>query len=391
LRFPLAEDSWGPEEQSAIQRVIASNRYSMGNEVFAFESKICQMFGSKHAVMVNSGSSANLVMLTALKIMRGENWPEAPEVIVPALSWSTTFTPFYYLGLTPVFVDIKMNSLCVDPDKVRKAITKNTVAILTVNILGQSSDLQELFKIAEEFGIDLLEDNCESLGATLDGKYTGGYGLASSQSSFYSHHISTMEGGWIQTNDKLFADICKSLRAHGWIRELDDSSSIAERTGIEFRDKFNFILPGLNFRPLEFEGAIGIAQLEKLSHMLSVRRQNAQYFQGILQDIEDIGIQSGVGESSWFAFAILVKGKLIGLRDELALHLQRNGVECRPIIAGNFTKQPVMKYLNGRIPFSLEICDWVHENGLYIGNHPHDLTRELKIVHEIIIEFIEKH
>jgi CDP-6-deoxy-D-xylo-4-hexulose-3-dehydrase len=137
MKFPLALDSWGSEELAAIERVIASNRYSMGQEVANFENEICRMFNSNFSIMVNSGSSANLVMLTALKILRGEKWPNNPEIIVPALSWSTTYTPLYYLGIRPVFVDIDPNTLCIDPLLVEKAITPETVAIFTVNILGQ--------------------------------------------------------------------------------------------------------------------------------------------------------------------------------------------------------------------------------------------------------------
>jgi CDP-6-deoxy-D-xylo-4-hexulose-3-dehydrase len=359
----------------------------MGPEVFGFESEICRFFGSKYAVMVNSGSSANMIMLTALKILRGHDWPENPEMIVPALSWSTTFTPFYYLGITPVFIDINPDSLCLDPELVAKAITSNTVGILTVNILGQASELEVLSQIANEHGIALLEDNCESLGATLNGQYTGTFGIASSHSSFHSHHLSTMEGGWIQTNSDSFADVCKSLRAHGWIREIDDSSKIAKRTGVPFRDQFHFILPGLNFRPIEFEGALGKTQLSKLPRMLELRRQNANVFKNLFKNIKGVRIQSGSGLSSWFAFSLVLTNELVGRRDELARTLKSHGIDCRPIIAGNFTKQPVMQYLKGIIPFSLKVCDEVHENGLYVGNHPFDLSDDLKILYDIVYDF----
>jgi len=390
MKFPLALDTWDNEEQEALQRVIKSNRYSMGPEVFGFESEICKMFGSKHAIMVNSGSSANLIMLTALKLLIGKNWPKNPEIIVPALSWSTTFTPFYYLGLRPVFIDINPDYLCLEPEILEQAITSNTVGILTVNILGQASELENLLQISKKNGIVLLEDNCESLGATLNNKYTGRFGLASSHSSFYSHHISTMEGGWIQTDNDDFADICKSLRAHGWIRELGIDSKIAKRTGVPFRDQFNFILPGLNFRPIEFEGALGKTQLLKLPQMLEVRRRNALIFNELFREVEGVRIQSGPGLSSWFAFSLVLDGTMKGYRDELAGKLIMNGIECRPIIAGNFTKQPVMQHLNGMIPFPLSVCDQVHDNGLYVGNHPFDLSNQLNSLHQILVDFIRE-
>jgi CDP-6-deoxy-D-xylo-4-hexulose-3-dehydrase len=225
------------------------------------------------------------------------------------------------------------------------------------------------------------------LGATLHGKFTGNFGLASSQSSFYSHHLSTMEGGWIQTDDKDFADICKSLRAHGWIRELDRNSQFAISTGEEFRDRFQFVLPGLNFRPLEFEGAIGLEQLKKFPQMMKIRLKNASTFQNLFGELPFVKIQQGPGTSSWFAFSLILKGVLAGKRKELTRTLFERGIECRPVIAGNFTKQPVMKYLSGKVPFSLEVANSVDLEGFYVGNHPHDLGTQLQELREVIDEF----
>lgn len=383
----MARDSWGKEEIDAINRVIKSNRFSMGQEVARFESAVCDYFGSRYSVMVNSGSSANLVMLTAAKILRNHKWPDAPEIIVPAVSWSTTFTPLYYLGIRPVFVDINPKTLCIDPESVKRVISDKTVAIFAVNILGQPSELEVLSQMAAEYDLDLLEDNCESLGATLHGKFTGTFGLASSHSSFYSHHISTMEGGWIQTDNKEFSDICKSLRAHGWIREIDQHSKFAISTGSEFQDKFHFVLPGLNFRPLEFEGAIGIEQLKKLSEMLRMRKENAALFVSLFSNLEYLRIQEGIGQSSWFAFSIVLTGYLKGKRSLLVDELTTNGIECRPIIAGNFTKQPVMKFLDADVPFELRESNSIHEDGFYVGNHPHELSLQLLKMKKIIENF----
>lgn len=384
INYPLAVDNWDSSEKEAIQLVLDSGRFTMGKYVREFEANICSYFGNKHTIMVNSGSSANFIMLTALKIKYGKNWGSTPEIIVPAISWSTTYTPLYYLGLKPVFVDVNITDLSMNVELVRNAINENTVAIFAVNILGQPAQLNELRSLCRMEDIQLLEDNCESLGAKIDGNFTGTFGLAGSHSSFFSHHISTMEGGWIISDDDEFADICRSLRAHGWIRETSQDFNVGKVTGDTFQDLFHFVLPGLNFRPLEVEAAAGIAQLRKFDQMLQVRRENASVFQELFGDSDRFVIQSGGGESSWFAFSLILKGSLADRRANVARILKENGIECRPLIAGNFTRQPVNQFLDGRISGTLEIADLIHTNGMYIGNHPYSLVSELEYTHQIL-------
>ena len=384
--FPLASDSWGVEEKLAMARVIESGQFTMGREVREFESSVAAKFGAEFAIMVNSGSSANLVMLTALQLLKGPTWPESPEVIVPAVSWSTTFTPFYFLNLKPVFVDVDKNHFGIEASKLEDAITENTVAILAVNILGQPAELDVLSRIAEDKGLVLLEDNCESLGATLEGKFTGTFGLASSHSSFFSHHISTMEGGWICTDDEEFYLTCLSLRAHGWVREQPQGSFLREGSSSGFESLFHFVLPGLNFRPLELEAAVGLEQLKKFDQMQEFRLNNNFLFRSLFSQSANVRLQSGRGESSSFALPIILTGQLAGHRKEITQALMASGVECRPIIAGNFTKQPVMRFLGGRVDTTLTNSDELHVNGFYIGNHPHDLTFEIQSAWRIFSE-----
>ncbi len=392
--YPLASDSWGIEEQEAISRVLHSKKFTMGQEVKNFEDKICKMFGFEYAVMVNSGSSANLVMLTATKILFGSNWPEKPEIIVPAVSWSTTFTPLYYLGLRPVFVDVDEITFGLSAEKVQQAMTPNTVAILAVNVLGQPCDLDGLRRLAEEKNVILLEDNCESLGAVLGEKFTGTFGLASSHSSFFSHHISTMEGGWICTNSKDFYMTCLSLRAHGWVREQPEDSPYREEITDGMTSLFHFVLPGLNFRPLELEAAIGIEQLGKLKSMNEFRVRNLELFRSLFSQSKNVKLQGGPGRSTSFALPLILTGELLGERQRVADSLIEQGIECRPIIAGNFTRQPVVRYLsNDPIP-PLPNADEIHFNGLYLGNHGRDLTNEIhhawKALSKVELEIIGK-
>lgn len=376
LNYPLAMDNWDEQERDAIDRVVRSNRFTMGEQVKLFESEVAAKFGSRFAVMVNSGSSANILMLTAAKIYLGGSFGEKPNIIVPSVSWSTTYTPSYYLGFELKFVDIDPQHFGLNLENVESAVDENTVAILTVNLLGSASDLTRLKKLAEQKGILLLEDNCESLGAELDGKFTGTFGLMGTHSSFFSHHINTMEGGWVTTDNEDAYQLLVSLRAHGWSRELPQDSrfrALGKRDW--FTSQFEFVLPGLNFRPLEMEAAIGRVQLTKVDQMIEQRRQNAAIFVEQVGSLPLVTIQKPLGNSSWFAFALIFENTQ--KRGQIAERLRAAGVECRPIVTGNFTRQPVLNFLNYEVSGHLEVADKLHDCGMYIGNHPLPLTHEI--------------
>lgn len=376
LNYPLAMDNWDEQERDAIDRVVRSNRFTMGEQVKLFESEVAEKFGSRFAVMVNSGSSANILMLTAAKIYLGERFGKKPNIIVPSVSWSTTYTPSYYLGFELKFVDIDSQHFGLNLENVESAMDENTVAILTVNLLGSASDLTRLKKLAKQKEILLLEDNCESLGAELDGKFTGTFGLMGTHSSFFSHHINTMEGGWVTTDDEDAYQLLVSLRAHGWSRELpQDSRFRAPGKRDWFTSQFEFVLPGLNFRPLEMEAAIGRVQLTKVDQMIEQRRQNAAVFVEQVGSLPLVTIQKPLGNSSWFAFALIFENTQ--KRGQIAETLRAAGVECRPIVTGNFTRQPVLNFLNYQVSGHLEVADKLHDCGMYIGNHPLPLTHEI--------------
>lgn len=376
LNYPLAMDNWDEQELDAINRVVQSNRFTMGEQVKYFESEVAVKFGSRFAVMVNSGSSANLLMLTAAKIYLNKSFGKKPNIIVPAVSWSTTYTPSYYLGFKLKFVDVDPHHFGLNLENVEKALDENTVAILAVNLLGSASDLTRLKNLAEQKGILLLEDNCESLGAKLDGKFTGTFGLMGTHSSFFSHHINTMEGGWVTTDNEEVYQILKSLRAHGWSRELPQTSRFRP-PGEEdwFTSQFEFVLPGMNFRPLEIEAAIGRIQLTKVDKMNEQRRHNASTFVEHVGSIPSVTIQKPLGDSSWFAFAIIFENTQ--LRGQIAETLKTAGVECRPIVTGNFVRQQVLKFLDYEVSGHLDVADKLHDCGMYIGNHPLSLEDEI--------------
>lgn len=376
LIYPLAMDNWDEREREAISQVVKSNRFTMGEQVKLFESEVAAKFGSKFAVMVNSGSSANLLMLTATKILLGNKFGKNPNIIVPAVSWSTTYTPAYYLGYKLRFVDVDAEHFGLNLGNVESAVDENTVAILAVNLLGSASDLAHLKHLAEQKNIIFLEDNCESLGAELDGQFTGSFGLMGTHSSFFSHHINTMEGGWVTTDDEEVYQILVSLRAHGWSRELPETSRF-KTSGVRdwFTSQFEFVLPGMNFRPLEMEAAIGRVQLAKVDQMIEMRRQNARTFIQYVGSLPLVTIQKPLGNSSWFAFAIVFEDNK--RRGQVAETLKAAGVECRPIVTGNFIRQPVLNFLNYEVSGRLEIADKLHDCGMYIGNHPLPLDGEI--------------
>lgn len=372
FKFPLATASWGQEELDAMQRVIASGMFTMGANVQAFERDFAKYVDSKFCVMVNSGSSSNLLMVAALfytqnaklKLKRGD------EVIVPAVSWSTTYYPLYQYGLKIKFVDIDLNTLNYDLEQLEQAVTDKTRMIMAVNLLGNPNDFDRISKIIGGRDIVLMEDNCESMGARFNGKHAGTFGVMGSYSSFFSHHISTMEGGLIVTDDEELYQILLSLRAHGWTRNLPKNNLVCgEKSDDPFEESFRFVLPGYNVRPLEMEGALGVEQVKRLPHMVEERRKNGKLLQAALANHPDIIIQKEIGESSWFGFSLVIRPGSKLTRKQLVVKLNELGFECRPIVAGNFAKNEVVKYFDSEVHGTLKNADHIDQNGLFVGNH----------------------
>ena len=380
FKFPLATSSWGKEEIDAMQRVIASGMFTMGANVQAFERDFAQYVGSQHCVMVNSGSSANLLMVAALfytknpklKLQRGD------EVIVPAVSWSTTYYPLYQYGLKIKFVDIDLHTLNYDFDQLEQAVTDKTRAIMAVNLLGNPNDFERIQQIIGKRNIVLIEDNCESMGASYQGKKAGTFGVMGSFSSFFSHHISTMEGGLIVTDDEELYQILLSLRAHGWTRNLPKHNLVcSDKSDDPFEESWRFVLPGYNVRPLEMEGAIGVEQVRKLPGFISARRENGKAFQAAMANHPDILIQKEIGESSWFGFSMVIRPGSKLTRPVLVKKLNEAGFECRPIVAGNFAKNEVVKYFDSETPFPLNNASHIDTHGLFVGNHHYEISEAI--------------
>lgn len=382
MKYPLASNSWDEEEIEAINSVIQSGMYTMGSKVKQFEIEFAKEMGVKHAVMVNSGSSANLLMLTAAKIKHGWN---NHNIIVPAVAWSTTYFPVHQTGARLNFVDINLNTLNIEINQIRASMTKDTKAILAVNLLGNPADLSVLRRIADMEGLILLEDNCESFGATEEGKLTGTFGDMGTYSFFFSHHMQTMEGGMIVTDDDDLNDHLRSLRVHGWMRDMPDDNKWYKKVGDPFKEPFIFVLPGYSVRPLEMSGAIGSVQLKKWKNNVSTRRANAAVFKDLFDPEDWCQTQSVMpdSESSWYGFSMLVKD-----RDPLVKELMDRGVQIRPVMTGNFLNQPVMKYFDDPIipKAGCPLAETVDKYGFFIGNHPHDVEDDLRQLHTLMIK-----
>ena len=381
FKYPLATATWDQKEIDAMQSVIESGNFTMGEKVSLFERNFSNYIGSKNSVMVNSGSSANLLMIAALfysknpkiKLKRGD------EVIVPAVSWSTTYYPLYQYGLKIKFVDIDIETLNYDLVQLESAISNKTRVVLAVNLLGNPNDFNFINSIIKNKNIILLEDNCESMGAIFNDKKTGTIGLMGTFSSFYSHHISTMEGGIIVTDDEELHQILISLRSHGWTRELPEKNLVCEDKSDDYlKESFRFVLPGYNVRPLELEGAVGIEQIKKLPMIISERRKNAKLFVDILHNHPDLIIQKEIGKSSWFGFSIVIRPGSSLTRTQLVNKLTDLGFEFRPIVTGNFLKNDVVKYFDFEISNNLKNAEYIDKNGLFLGNHHYSIKDAFK-------------
>jgi CDP-6-deoxy-D-xylo-4-hexulose-3-dehydrase len=383
--YPLATSSWDHLEIEAIQKVIKSGMYSMGPNVAECEKEFAKFLNSKYCVMVSSGSTANLIMVASLFYRKNNALKRGDEVIVPAVSWSTTYYPLYQYGLKLKFVDVDLETLNFDLKALEGAITPQTRLIMAVNLLGNPNDYNQIKKLTAGKNIELIEDNCESMGAKLDGRQMGTFGTMGTFSCFFSHHISTMEGGFVSTDDEELYHILLCLRAHGWTRNLPKFNHVTgEKSDNAFVESFKFVLPGYNVRPLEMSGAIGLEQIKKLPSFIDVRRRNAETFVELFKNDKDLIIQKEIGQSSWFGFSFVVREGSQVNRLKLIDYLTKAGVECRPIVTGNFAKNEVLKWFDYEVHSTLKNADRVDEHGFFVGNHQISMVDQIKKLRDLI-------
>ena len=368
-KIPLNIPTYGPEEVLEALDSLLSGWVTCGKKVERFEKLWREYLDVHQAIMVNSGSSANLLALAALRAMG--KLQEGDEVITPAVTWATTVFPIAQVGAVPVLVDVDLDTYNISPEAVERAITSRTKAIMPVHLLGNPCEMGPLLQIASNHGLLVIEDACEAHGAEWRDYKVGSLSDVATFSFFFSHHISTIEGGMVVGALTELADICRSIRSHGWIRDM----STRERTTREYPNidpRFLFLHAGYNFRPTEIQGAFGIHQLPRLEGFIQHRRENAAYWG---RELAEFGAYIQLQEEragtrhAWFAYPILVRHNAPFTRNDLQDFLEAKGVETRPIEAGNMAVQPAMKHINHRVVGSLTNAQYIHDHAFFFGNH----------------------
>lgn len=382
--YPLTAANWGDEEFGALRRVIDSGMFTMGETVKQFERAFADYFGVAHGVMVNSGSSANLLAVASLFFKKDRPLQRGDEVIVPALSWSTTYHPLQQYGLKLRFVDIELDTLNIDVDRLEQALTPRTRAVMVVSILGNPCALDKVRAFCDAHDLYLIEDNCESTDAELDGRKTGTFGDLNTFSFFFSHHISTMEGGMVLTDDLELAHLCRCLRAHGWTRDLPPDSPIFTPGADSHFEAYRFLLPGYNVRPGELHAAVGLEQLKKLPAMTEARRRNMATFQELFGNDPRFIIQRETGMSSSFSFTLVARPGVPFERARVFSTLRDADIGFRIVTGGCFLKHEVIKYFDYDVVGDVKNAEYVHENGFFVGNFPFDLTDRLRRLRDVV-------
>jgi CDP-4-dehydro-6-deoxyglucose reductase, E1 len=386
MTYELASTSWDQEELDAIARVVATGQFTMGEEVRRFERAFADRFGVDHAVMMNSGSSANLVGVAALFHVQDRPLHRGDEVIVPAISWATTFHPLQQYGLKLRFVDVELDTLNMDVSKLEQALTPRTRMVMAVSILGNPAALDVIRAFCDQHGLIFFEDNCESMGATLGGRSCGTFGDLGTFSTFYSHHISTMEGGLLVTDKEEIANLARAIRNHGWARDCAAVTPRAGEVRDEFFEAYRFIVPGYNVRPLEMCGAIGLEQLKKLDAMIQTRRANAALFQRLFRGDDRFILQREHGCSSWFSFTLILNPARRIDRGRVMSAMRAGGIGFRMITGGSFLRHEAAKFFDYDVVGTLANADMAHDHGFFVGNHPRDLTAEITHLRGILDE-----
>jgi CDP-6-deoxy-D-xylo-4-hexulose-3-dehydrase len=338
-------------------------RLTMGEKTREYEKKFSEWLGCKYSVFVNSGSSANLLMLYALiELYKLRN----KKVAVPALSWATDLAPVIQLGLEPVLVDCNLENLSVDINHLKEVFEKESPsALILVSVLGLSPQMDEIVNLCKKYNVILLEDNCESQGTKFGDIRLGNFGLMSSFSTYFGHLSSTIEGGMICTNDKTVYDILKQLRSHGWDRDLDSSrqKDLREKWNIDdLSALYTFYVPGFNVRSTDLQAVIGIKQLDKIDNLISSRNNNFHKFKERLSSYTWFPKEVDNSYTASFCIPVIANNKKE--RDSIANELEKNEIERRPLICGSMGTQPfyIERYGRKELP-NVSVID---ECGLYV-------------------------
>ena len=386
--YPLSSASYGEEEILEALDSMCGFRTSMWEKTLLFERKFSSKFGFSDSVMVNSGSSADLLMAFLLTDPSNRRLPPGSEVLVPVVTWPTHVWSVLMTGLRVKFVDVDPNTLNICLDDLKSKISQTTKALFLVHLMGNPCNMDVVCDLAKKNDLILLEDCCEALGSTYAGRSVGTFGEAASFSFFFSHHITTMEGGMIGCRDGDTADKLRIFRAHGWTRNSAKRFSFDKA---EIDERYAFVNWGFNVRPTDVNAGFGLRQLEKLDGFNTRRSLLFNKFKSIVLSSK-LPIQfpkvDSLSSPSWLAIPMLLTDHTPGLRNRFRTYLEDYGVETRPIVAGNLARQPVGDlfpdiFKTEQFPGA----DLIHRNGLYIGLSPFTADSDLDKLIDTVISF----
>ena len=384
------------KEINAVNEVLNKKNLTLidGPSVKLFEKNVAKLFGKRFGLMVNSGSSANLLAIASLKLKKGS------EIITPTLTFSTTVAPIYQLGMVPHFVDVEMNKFIINTEQIEKAINKKTKAIIVPNLLGNIPNYNKIYKIAKKYKLKIIEDSADTIGYTVNKKTFGKF-TDIATTSFYASHIVTGAGfgGMACFNDKKLYEEAKILR--GWGRSsatFNESEDIKKRfsakvSGIPYDGKYIFLRMGYNFLPSEISAAFGLQQIKKLNNNISIRTKNFKYLKNFFskfQEYVNLPITNLNARTPWLAFPLTIKKNKKFNRRDMQIYFEKNNIQTRTIFTGNILRQPIMKNLNYKsIKNSSLISDYVMENGILLGCHHGMKLNDLKYICKIFINFLK--
>ena len=372
--YSLVGEPFIKEDIIAGIETLLSGRITMSSITKKFEQKFAKYIGSKHALMVNSGSSANLLAVFSLINPKNRNQLRPnDECLIPAICWSTSLWPIVQAGLKPKFIDVDIDNFNIDLKKIEQKITSKTKAIMAVHVLGNSTKMIELMKIVKKYNLTLIEDTCESLGSKFKNKFLGTFGKFGTYSFYVSHQLIAGEGGMLVCNDYNDYKIAHSLRAHGWDRGLKQNQNT----------EFNFINSGFNLRPLDLTAAIGLNQLKRLNKLINIRTNNRnKIVDSILKSpkwdnqFTFLHAQENL-KPSWFGIPILLNSKFLKNKIKFLKRLNANGIETRPIISGNFLNQPSINLYNlNKAKEKFPVAQDIENRGFFIGLHTKNIEEK---------------
>jgi dTDP-4-amino-4,6-dideoxygalactose transaminase len=393
-RIPLNSSTFSDEEITAVLRVLKSLQVTMDGRCAEFERVFGEFMGRTEAVFVNSGSSANLLAFFALanfaapELSNRRKFVPGSEVIVPAVSWSTTFWPIIQAGGVPVLVDSDPKTLQMRVGAIPAALSGKTVAICPVHVLGNAVAMDEVMHFAEENRLWVVEDTCEALGSKYRGRPAGCFGDLATFSFFFSHHITTIEGGMVVTSNSEMAELLRCMRAHGWIRDLKRRKEIEDQYP-DIDGDYLFINMGFNLRPTEINAALGLVQLTKLERFNRRRNQIAASWNEAFRSLMERGVfhcMTNTKQADVACFGYPVVCRTPTIRQTLKRHLREHGIETRPIVCGNIARQPAFSHIPHRVSGDLSGANHIMDCGLLWGLHPLMSDEDVQYVADTVLK-----